>query len=96
MTETKITTTHMKQTSLETLSTSYKSLKEIHQTLVNVMCEEEEEYDKLSKGDREGEPGDTLGFEIDAFDNIDYLLDQAITFIEENLGDRLGLESTEF
>lgn len=85
----------MKQTSLETLSASYKSLKEIHQTLVNVMCEEEKEYDKLSKSDRQGEPGEILGFEIDAFDNIDYLLDQAITFIEENLGDRLGLESTE-
>ena len=85
----------MKQTSLETLSASYKSLKEIHQTLVNVMCEEEKEYDKLSKSDRQGEPGEILGFEIDAFDNIDYLLDQAITFIEENLGDRLGLESSE-
>lgn len=85
----------MKQTSLETLSASYKSLKEIHQTLVNVMCEEEKEYDKLSKDDRQGEPGEILGFEIDAFDNIDYLLDQAISFIEENLGDRLGLESSE-
>lgn len=46
----------MKQTSLDTLSTSYKSLKEIQETLNKVMCEEEKEYDKLPKSDREGSP----------------------------------------
>lgn len=56
LTEIKITTAHMKQTSLDTLSTSYKSLKEIQETLNKVMCEEEKEYDKLPKSDREGSP----------------------------------------
>ncbi len=42
-----------------------------------------------SEGDKEGEPGDRLGFEIDALDNIDYLIGEVIHFIEDNLGDRL-------
>ena len=79
----------MKKSNLETLSASYKSLKEIHGTVSKIMCDEEKHYDQLSKSEREGEPGDTLGFEIDALDNIEYLLDEAISFIEDNLGDRL-------
>lgn len=90
-----ITNLRMNKTNQETLSTCYKSLKEIQETLTKVMAEEEAAYDQLLETERAGEPGETLGFEIDAFDNIDYLLDQVITFIEENLGDRLGLESAE-
>lgn len=80
----------MKTTSLETLSASYKSLKEIQDRLLNVMAEENVNYDLLPKSDQEGEIGEALGFEIDALDNIDYLLGEVITYIEENLGDRLS------
>ena len=90
-----ITKLRMNKTNQETLSACYKSLKEIQETLTKVMAEEEAAYDQLLETERAGEPGEILGFEIDAFDNIDYLLDQVITFIEENLGDRLGLESAE-
>ena len=79
----------MKKTNLETLSASYKSLKEIRGTVSKIMCDEEKHYDQLSQSERDGEPGDTLGFEIDALDNIEYLLDEAISSIEDNLGDRL-------
>ena len=79
----------MNQTNLEILSSCYKSLNEIRETLCNVMTEEEGHFDQLTQSEREGEPGDKLGFEIDALDNIDYLLGVAITFIEDNLGDRL-------
>jgi hypothetical protein len=79
----------MKITNLETISASLKSLKEIQGKLQDAMIDEENEYEKLSESDRQGEPGDQLGFEIDALDNIDYLIDEVITFIEENLGDRL-------
>ena len=79
----------MKTNNLETLSASYKSLNEIRGTISKMLCDEEKHYDQLSQSEREGEPGDTLGFEIDALDNIEYLLDEAISFIEDNLGDRL-------
>ena len=79
----------MKKTNLETLSTSYKSLKEIHGTISNMVSDEEKNYDQLSQNEQEGEPGEKLGFEIDALDNIEYLLDEVISFIEDNLGDRL-------
>ena len=79
----------MKKSNLEALSASYKSLKEIRGTVSKIMCDEEKHYDQLSQSERDGEPGDTLGFEIDALDNIEYLLDEAISFIEDNLGDRL-------
>lgn len=80
----------MKISNLETLSASYKSLKEIQKKLQDVMIDEENELEKLSESDHKGEPGAQLGFEIDALDNIDYLIDQVIDFIEENLGDRLN------
>lgn len=80
----------MKQSYIETLSASFKSLKEIRSTVSKIMCDEEKHYDQLSQSEREGELGDTLGFEIDALDNIEYLLDEAISFIEDNLGDRLS------
>ncbi len=79
----------MNNTHRETLSACYNSLKEIQAKLSNVMREEEETFDRLKKDDQEGEAGETLGFEIDAFDNIDYLLGEVITFIDENLGDRI-------
>ena len=84
----------MKQTNLETLAACYKSLKEMQDTFDNMMCEEEQAYNALSKSDQEGKPGERLGFEIDAFDNISYLILEVTNFIEENLGDRLGLAST--
>lgn len=74
----------------ETLSACYRSLKEIQDKLGKVMKEEEEAFDQLQKDDQEGEAGETLGFEIDAFDNIDYLLGEVISFIEENLGNRIS------
>ena len=80
----------MKKTNLETLSSCYNSLKGIREKLVNVMSEEEENFNLLPDKEKEGEAGDELGFEIDALDNIDYLLGEVITFIEDNLGDRLG------
>ncbi len=80
----------MNNTHRETLVACYKSLKEIQEKLDHVMKEEEEAFDRLQKDDQEGEAGDTLGFEIDAFDNIDYLLGEVISFIEENLGDRIS------
>ena len=79
----------MKQSYIETLSASFKSLKEIRSTVSKIMCDEEKHYDQLSQSEREGELGDTLGFEIDALDNIECLLDEAISFIEDNLGNRL-------
>lgn len=80
----------MKQSYIETLSASFKSLKEIRSTVSIIMCDEEKHYDQLSQSEREGELGDTLGFEIDALDNIECLLDEAISFIEDNLGNRLS------
>jgi hypothetical protein len=80
----------MTSTNLETLSACYRSLKEIQERLLNVMTEEDRNFDLLPKSDQEGEAGEKLGFEIDALDNIDYLLGEVISFIEENLGDRLG------
>lgn len=80
----------MKQSYIETLSASFKSLKEIRSTVSKIMCDEEKHYDQLSQSEREGELGDTLGFEIDALDNIECLLDEAISFIEDNLGNRLS------
>lgn len=71
----------------ETLSACYRSLKEIQDKLGKVMKEEEDAFDRLQKDEQEGAAGETLGFEIDAFDNIGYLLDEVISFIEENLGD---------
>ncbi len=79
----------MNNTHREILSACYQSLKEIQEKLSKVMREEEETFDRLQKDDQEGEAGETLGFEIDAFDNIDYLLGEVITFIDENLGDRI-------
>ena len=83
----------MKRTNLETLAACYKTLKEMQDTFDNMMCEEERAFDALSESDQEGEPGERLGFEIDAFDNISYLIFEVTDFIEQNLGDRLGLES---
>ncbi len=80
----------MKQSYIETLSASFKSLKEIRSTVSKIMCDEEKHYDQLSQSEREGELGDTLGFEIDALDNIECLLDEAISFIEDNLENRLS------
>ena len=85
----------MKQTNLDTLAACYKTLVKMQDTFDDMMCEEEKAFDALSKSDREGEPGERLGFEIDAFDNISYLIFEVRTFIEENLGDRLGLEVAE-
>lgn len=79
----------MNNTHREILSACYQSLNEIQEKLSKVMREEEETFDRLQKDDQEGEAGETLGFEIDAFDNIDYLLGEVITFIDENLGDRI-------
>ena len=79
----------MKKTNLESVSASLKSLKEIRGTISKIMCDEEKNYDQLSQSEQEGEPGEKLGFEIDALDNIEYLLDEVISFIEDNLGDRL-------
>ena len=73
----------------ETLTACFISLKEIREKLDKVMTEEEEAVGRLQKDDQEGEAGETLGFEIDAFDNIDYLLGEVISFIEENLGSSL-------
>ena len=81
---------NMNTSNLETLSACYKSLKEIQERLIKVMAEEDKNFDLLPKSDQEGEAGEKLGFEIDALDNIDYLLGEVITFIEENLGDRLS------
>ena len=47
-----------------------------------MMSEEEENFSLLPDKEKEGEAGDELGF--------DYLLGEVITFIEDNLGDRLG------
>ena len=80
----------MKRINLETVSAGLKSLKRIQGKMQDVMIDEEKEYEKLSESERKGEPGAQLGFEIDALDNIDYLIDEVITFIEENLGDRMS------
>lgn len=80
----------MNTSNLETLSECYKSLKEIQERLLKVMSEENINFDLLPKSDQEGEAGEKLGFEIDALDNIDYLLGEVITYMDENLGDRLG------
>ena len=79
----------MKNNNLRTLSASLSSLKEIQGKLQDVMIDEEKNYDQLSQSEQEGEPGEKLGFEIDTLDNIEYLLDEVISFIEDNLGDRL-------
>lgn len=67
------------------LSSCYKSLKEIQETLSKAMNEEEKAFDKLPESDQTGEQGEQLGFEIDAFDNIIYLLEEVVSFIDENL-----------
>ena len=80
----------MKKVNQETVSACYKSLKAIQKTLVDVMIDEDREFEKLPESDQAGEPGETIGFEVDALDNVDYLLDEVITFIEENLGACIG------
>ncbi|MBR4134001.1 MAG: hypothetical protein IKU04_05710 [Bacteroidales bacterium] len=79
----------MDKTSQETLSKCFNSLKVIHETIIKMMNNLEQDYDKLPESEQEGETGEQLGFEVDALDNVDYLLDEVITFMEENLGDRL-------
>ena len=82
----------MKQTNLETLAACYKTLMEMQETMEEMMIEEENAFNALPESDQEGEPGERLGFEIDAFDNINYLLFEVTDFIEQSLGDRLGLD----
>ena len=79
----------MDKTSQETLSKCYNSLKEIQETIVNMLNKLDHDYDSLPESEQAGKAGEQLGFEVDALDNVDYLLDEVITFMEENLGDRL-------
>ena len=79
----------MDNTSQETLLKSYNSLKEIKETVIGIMNKLDHDYDSLLESEQAGKIGEQLGFEVDALDNVDYLLDEVITFMEENLGDRL-------
>ena len=80
----------MKENNLKTLSAYYKSLKEMEDKFTDMMIEEELNFEKLPESDQHGEPGERLGFEIDALDNIIYLVGEVTRFIEENLEDRLS------
>ena len=80
----------MNENNLKTLSSYYKSLKEMENKFTDMMIEEEKNFDKLPKSDQAGEPVKRLGFEIDALDNTIYLLSEVTGFIEENLDDRLS------
>ena len=79
----------MDKTSQEALTNCFNSLKEIQETIVNMMNKLDHDYDNLPESEQEGETGEQLGFEVDALDNVDCLLDEVITFMEENLGDRM-------
>lgn len=79
----------MDKTSQETLTKCFNSLKEIQESVIDMMNKLEQDYDKLPESEQEGETGERLGFEVDALDNVDCLLDELISFMEENLGDRL-------
>lgn len=79
----------MKKENIETIATYLATLKAMREKVVDMENEEDRNYDLLSESDKAGEPGDLLGFEIDALDNIDYLIGEVISFIEDNLGDRL-------
>ena len=79
----------MDKTSQETLSHCFNSLKEIQETVIGIMDKLEQDYESLPESEQAGKAGEQLGFEVDALDNVDYLLDEVITFMEENLGDRL-------
>ena len=79
----------MKKENIETISAYLATLKAMQEKVVDMENEEDRNYELLPEIDKEGEPGDRLGFEIDALDNIDYLIGEVIRFIEDNLGDRL-------
>ena len=79
----------MKKENIETIATYLAALKEMQENVVIMENEEDKNYDLLSEADKAGEPGERLGFEVDALDNIDYLIGEVISFIEDNLGDRL-------
>ena len=79
----------MKKENIETIATYLATLKAMQDKVVDMENEEDRNYELLSESDKAGEPGDRLGFEIDSLDNIDYLIGEVISFIEDNLGDRL-------
>ena len=79
----------MKKENIETIATYLATLKAMQDKFADMENEEDRNYELLSESDKAGEPGDRLGFEIDALDNIDYLIGEVISFIEDNLGDRL-------
>lgn len=79
----------MKKENIETIATYLATLKAMQDKVVDMENEEDKNYELLSESDKASEPGDRLGFEIDALDNIEYLIGEVISFIEDNLGDRL-------
>lgn len=79
----------MDKTSQETLTKCFNSLKEIQETIIIMINKLDQDFDNLPESEQAGKIGEQLGFEVDALDNVDYLLDEVITFMEDNLGDRL-------